>query len=141
MTSNGYIVNEADKCVYHKFDNDIGVIICLYVDDMLILGTNMVVINEAKHLSSSSFDMKDIGEANVILRIKLTKINEDFKMSQEHFVEKILKMFGHFHSKPISTPHNMSIQTSISQSDFAQIIGSLTYLMNCTRPDIAYVEY
>ena len=81
MTTNGYIVNEVDKWVYHKFDNDIGVIIWLYVDDMLILGTDMVVINEAKHLLSSSFDIKDLGEANVILGIELTKTNEGFMIS------------------------------------------------------------
>lgn len=49
-------MNESYRCVYSKFSGDIGVIICLYVDDMLILGTNM---NAKDHLSSN-FDMKDI---------------------------------------------------------------------------------
>ena len=48
------------------------VIICLYVDDMLIFGTNVPVVNEAKRLLSSLFEMKDLGEADVILGIKLS---------------------------------------------------------------------
>jgi len=48
------------------------VIICLYVDDMLIFGTNVFVVNEAKRLLSPLFEMKDLGEADVILGIKLS---------------------------------------------------------------------
>jgi len=48
-------------------------IMCLYMDDMLIFSTNMCVVSEAKRLLSSAFEMKDLGEANVILRIKLSK--------------------------------------------------------------------
>ncbi|XP_074300561.1 uncharacterized protein LOC141631838 [Silene latifolia] len=37
VLSNGYRLNQSDKCVYSKFDdNGNGVIICLYVDNMLI---------------------------------------------------------------------------------------------------------
>ncbi|GKD03447.1 zinc finger, CCHC-type containing protein [Tanacetum coccineum] len=41
VLSNGYLLKQADKCVYSKFDETgKGVIICLYVDDMLIFGTD-----------------------------------------------------------------------------------------------------
>nr|GEW49304.1 zinc finger, CCHC-type [Tanacetum cinerariifolium] len=41
VLSNGYLLNQADKCVYSKFDaSSKGVIICLYVDDKLIFGTD-----------------------------------------------------------------------------------------------------
>ncbi|GJZ10812.1 zinc finger, CCHC-type containing protein [Tanacetum coccineum] len=46
VLSNGYLLNQADKCVYSKFDESgKGVIICLYVDDILIFGTNQVQID------------------------------------------------------------------------------------------------
>ncbi|CAM8913859.1 unnamed protein product [Rhodiola kirilowii] len=42
MLSDGFILNQSDKCVYSKFDNSGNeVIICLYVVDMLIFGTNL----------------------------------------------------------------------------------------------------
>ena len=43
VLSNGYLLNQADKCVYRKFDKSgKGVIICLYVDNMMIFGTDQV---------------------------------------------------------------------------------------------------
>jgi hypothetical protein len=145
MLLDGYKVNGSDKCVYTKFDDNLcGVIVCLYVDDMLILGTNIDVVNDTKQFLSSKFDMKDLGEADLILGIKLTKLKNGFRMSQEHFVEKILRKFDFYDSKPVSTPYDGNLHlkknngSSVSQTQYAQIIGSLMYLMNCSRPDIAY---
>ena len=65
IVSNGFRIHESDKCVYSRFNRNKGVIICLYVDDMLIFGTNSVSIELTKSLLSSIFDMKDIGLADV----------------------------------------------------------------------------
>ena len=48
LASVGFIVNEADKCVYYRHGGGEGVILCLYVDDILIFGTNLKVIEEVK---------------------------------------------------------------------------------------------
>jgi hypothetical protein len=48
LTSAGFVVNEADTCVYYQFVGSKGVILCLYLDDILIFGTNVVVINDVK---------------------------------------------------------------------------------------------
>ena len=45
----------------------------MYVDDILIFGTSLNVINEVKKNLSQSFEMKNLGEADVILNIKLVK--------------------------------------------------------------------
>ena len=73
MIENGYKSNECDKCIYSKSWNNLHVIISLYVDDMLIFGSNVHVINEMKNMLKSHFDMKDLGEANFILCMKITK--------------------------------------------------------------------
>jgi hypothetical protein len=39
QTTVGFCVNEADKCVYYRFSESKGVILCLYVNDILIFGT------------------------------------------------------------------------------------------------------
>ncbi|GKD32834.1 zinc finger, CCHC-type containing protein, partial [Tanacetum coccineum] len=68
VLSNGYLLNQTDKYVYSKFDESgKRVIICLYVDDMLIFGTDQVQVNLTKEFLSSRFSMKDMGEADVIL--------------------------------------------------------------------------
>ena len=89
MTSAGFVVNEADKCVYYRFGGGEGVILCLYVDDILIFGTNLNVIEEVKNFLSKNFDMKDLGVADVILNIKLQKgENGGVTLMQSHYVEK-----------------------------------------------------
>ena len=76
MIENGFKTNECDKCIYHKSWNNSHVIICLYVDDLLIFDFNMNVIDETKNILRSHFDMKDLGETNFILGIKITRTCE-----------------------------------------------------------------
>ena len=56
---------------------------------MLIFGSNMHVTNETKNMLKSHFDMKDHGEANFILGMKITKICDEMFHDQSHYVEKI----------------------------------------------------
>ena len=48
-------------------------ILCLYLDDILIFGTSLNVIKEVKDFLSQNFEIKDLGEADVILNIKMVK--------------------------------------------------------------------
>ena len=48
-------MNEANKCIYYHYGGGDGVILCLYVDDILIFGNNVNVIEEVKGFSSSNF--------------------------------------------------------------------------------------
>jgi hypothetical protein len=67
LISAGFSINEADRCVYYYYGGGQEVILCLYVDDILIFGTSPDVINEVKTFLCQNFDMKDLGEADVIL--------------------------------------------------------------------------
>ncbi|GJX16474.1 zinc finger, CCHC-type containing protein [Tanacetum coccineum] len=72
VLSSGFLLNQSDKCVYSKFDGSgKGFIICLYVDDMLIFGTDQNQVDKTKKFLSSKFSIKDMGEADVILGIKI----------------------------------------------------------------------
>ena len=66
MIKDGFTINKCDKCVYTKIAGYACIIICLYADDMLILGTNIEVIKSTKRMLSNNFDMKDLGVADVI---------------------------------------------------------------------------
>ena len=48
----------------------------MYVDDILIFGTNLNVIKEVKDFLSHCFKMKDLGVADVILNIKLLRYDD-----------------------------------------------------------------
>ncbi|KAH9765249.1 hypothetical protein KPL70_001801 [Citrus sinensis] len=112
ILSHDFKHNNADKCVYFKFTNDIGVIICLYVDDLLIFGTNMQGVDDTKKYLTSQFKMKDLGEVDTIL-----EANTPYDSSI-----KLLENSGRV----------------VAQLEYASAIGSLMYAMHCTRPDIAF---
>ena len=92
----------------------------------------------------SKFDMKDLGLTDVILGIRVKKNHEGYVLTQSHCVESVLKRFGHYDSKPCATPFDSNCKLkknmgdSVSQLEYSRMIGSLMYITNCTRPDIAY---
>ena len=92
MMSNGFKINECDKCVYVKNTNNGCVIICLYVDDLLIKGSNDDIIQATKRMLNNKFDMKDLGVADVILGIKISKSSDGLILSQSHYIKKILEI-------------------------------------------------
>ncbi|XP_071928182.1 uncharacterized protein [Coffea arabica] len=144
LIKDGFSSVEVDKCVYVKIINDQYVIISLYVDDMLIFGTSLDIVNSTKYVLSSNFDMKDLGEAKMILGVNIIRRGDGIMLSQEHYTERLLRKFENYDVTPVSTPYDVNTQLRknigdpIAQSKYAQIIGSLMHLMNFTRPDIAY---
>nr|GEW76849.1 hypothetical protein [Tanacetum cinerariifolium] len=120
VLSNGYLLNQTDKCVYNKFDEiGKGVIICLYIDDLLIFGTDQVQVDLTNEFLSSRFSMKDMGEADVILVI----------------------MIKHKMSTPMDTSEKLMPNDgqAVSQVEYSRVIGCLMYAMTCTRLDITFV--
>ena len=93
---------------------------------------------------TSYFGMKDMGVANVILGIKIVRTSSGLILSQCHYIEKILKRFNQYDDSPIKTPVDLNQHLAknngpaINQLEYSRIIGSLMYVMNSTRPDIAY---
>ncbi|GKA84915.1 zinc finger, CCHC-type containing protein [Tanacetum coccineum] len=109
VLSNGYLHNQADKCV-----------------DM------------TKEFLSSRFFMKDMGEADVILGIRIKHKSNGIA---SYYIEKILKKFNYFDCTPVSTPMDTSEKhngQAVSQLEYSRVIGCLMYVMTCTRPDIAF---
>ncbi|KAL0359117.1 UNVERIFIED_CONTAM: Retrovirus-related Pol polyprotein from transposon TNT 1-94 [Sesamum angustifolium] len=141
----GFTVNENDKCIYCKVKGDRIIILCLYVDDILLIGSCIEIITETKSFLKNKFEMKDMGEADVILGIKLIRSTDGIAISQSHYVEKILEKFGYQNSRIAKTPYDSSVAlfknesgVSVAQLRYSQIIGSLQYLTNGTRPDISF---
>ena len=58
MLSNDFKINGCDKCAYTKNTQSEYVIVCLYVDDMLIIGSNNDVIKATKKMLTSYFDLR-----------------------------------------------------------------------------------
>ena len=111
---------------------------------MLIFGTDLNTIENTKKFLCSKFDMKDMGEADVILGIKIYKHFEGVILSQSHYIEKVLKRFNMFGGNGVSTLFVPNVKltknkgNNVSQLNYSKAIGCLMYIMNCTRPGISY---
>ena len=131
MLSNGFKINECDKCVYIKDTPNQEVILCLYVDDMLIMSKDIANIKATKRMLASKFDMKDLGVDDVILGIKILKTPNGLALSQTHYIHKILEIFKFLNFKRAKTPIDVNLHLaknkseSQSQLDYASVLGSL----------------
>ena len=80
MLSQSYQRSDTDHCLYTKRAKDGSLLILiLYVDDMLITGMNIDEIASLKSKLNATFDMKDLGNANHILGMRIIQ-NKDMKV-------------------------------------------------------------
>ena len=144
----------SDHCVFvRKFSNDDFIILLLYVDDMLIVGKNVSMIDRLKEQLRKSFAMKDMGAAKQILGIRIIRDRKEKRLwlSTEHYIKRVLQRFHMEKAKVVSTPlathFKLSSKQSPSNEDeklymqrvpYAFAVGSLMYAMVCTRLDIAH---
>ena len=65
----------------------------MYVDDILLAGNDMKMIVTTKMWLSSIFEMKDMGEANYVLGVKIFRDRSKklLGLSQETYIKMILK--------------------------------------------------
>ena len=111
------------------------------------------MLSSVKGWLQKQFDMKDLGEANYILGIKLLRDrkNKVLSLSQALYIDKILARFTMENSKKGTLPFRHRVYLSKQQSPktleqkermsripFDLAVDSLMYAMLCTRPDICY---
>jgi hypothetical protein len=73
ITSFGFEMIEEDHCMYLKRSKRSILILSLYVDNILLARNGMDSIVTTKKWLSSTFEMKDMGEANFVLGVKITR--------------------------------------------------------------------
>ncbi|KAD7117932.1 hypothetical protein E3N88_05200 [Mikania micrantha] len=149
----GFIKNEDKPCVYRKASGRTISFLILYVDDILIIGNNIPMLNEVKHWLGNCFAMKDLGEAAYILGIKIHRDRSKrlLGMSQSAYIDKMMTRFNMENSKKGTIPMTKGTVLNKSQSPstdieirrmqaipYASAIGSIMYAMLCTRPDVSY---
>jgi hypothetical protein len=144
VTSIGFQQSTADPGV---FINDRGVIIALYVDDILIFSKSTKDIESTKDQLKRFHPMKDLGLATKILGIRITWKKNSIQLDQQFYAQSILEEFGMMNAKPQAIPLSPSIDLNDTSSrklpqdlhaQFRQIIGRLTYLAGGTRLDIQF---
>lgn len=119
---------------------------------MLIASTNKDEIRLLKLQLNEKFEMKDLCDANKILDMKIHRDRRRgiIFLCQKIYLKKVLHHFGlNEHLKLVSTPFSfpfiiISLSPTIDekqkymlQVSYSNAIGSLMYVMVCTRPNIS----
>ncbi|KAL9249072.1 Retrovirus-related Pol polyprotein from transposon TNT 1-94-like protein [Drosera capensis] len=115
MSRCGYKKSDMDPCYYTRHFGSSYIILLLYVDDMLVAGSDMEEMNRLKEQLSEEFKMKDLGAS-----------------------KHILSMRAHFNLTKKQSPKTDEDKTAMARVPYASAAGSLMYAMVCTRPDIAH---
>ena len=137
-----------------RLDNGRMIVLPLYVDDTLSIFDRR---DEAIWLQdyaaiSARYAVKDIGDCEWILNIKLTRDRErrTIRLSQEAYIRRILETFQHDQCKPLGNPcidgdlycppagSNETPLDKKEQVRYQSIVGSLLYAALTTRPDLAF---
>lgn len=133
---------KTERCV---FKNDTGTIfLAIYVDDGIIVGFNEQEIIDLLSELNKEFQMVACDNPSSFLGIDIFRNREHMVLSQVKYTEKVLKNFCMENSKFVSTPmaenSKFNNENDISNQNFPfrELIGSLLYLTNRTRPDISF---
>nr|GEV61212.1 hypothetical protein [Tanacetum cinerariifolium] len=128
----------------------------LYVDDILIMGNNIPMLQDVKSYLGKCFAMKDLGEAAYIFGIKSYRDRSKWLIGlcQSAYIEKILKRYYMENSKRGTIPMQEKLKWSksdgvstpvekrcMSNIPYASTIVSIMYDVRCTRPDVAVSCY
>ena len=156
IKSTGFKQCVLDNCLFVKTEGDETYLISLYVDDILIAGTDPGKIAEIKSEFTQRYEMKDLGELNYYLGMKVTRTADYIQLDQHRYTLDILSKYDHllqeFANKKYATPMEKDLKLrkaeaesmSEQQRDYVErfpyqnIVGALLYLSINTRPDISY---
>lgn len=119
----------------------------MHVDDLAITGND---IETFKNKISQKWEVEDLGLVHTVVGIEIQRLNSHtHSMTQSRFAETVLARFDMSEANPASTPLTPNLKlyraTDEEVSDFAlrklnykSVVGSLIYLSQCTRPDLAH---
>ncbi|KAK2353501.1 putative mitochondrial protein [Trifolium repens] len=131
--------------VYVKCSDDKHMlIICLYVDDLLVTGSSSIEIENFKSQMKCEFEMTDLGKLTYFLGMELLETPKGMILHQAKYATEILRKFEMLDCNSSVTPADTRAKIeedtssdAVDSTMFRQLIGSLRYLCQ-TRPDISY---
>ena len=122
--------------------------VLIWVDDFICAATRPAVMVEIKRKLCIKFNMTDLGRIHYFLGIQIKQDSQTFgiTLNQAKYVEEILIRFNMSECNPAATPVNPTVSLRLSHVDdmakykhnYQSAVGSLQYLTQCTRPDIAF---
>ncbi|GJV21874.1 putative ribonuclease H-like domain-containing protein [Tanacetum coccineum] len=145
LLDNGFQRGQIDKTLFIKRVKSDILLVQVYVDDIIFGSTKKELCTEFEKLMHKKFQMSSMGELTFFLGLQVTQKDDGIFISQDKYVDEILKKFGFSTVKTLSTPMETSkpLMNDENAKDvdvhlYRSMIGSLMYLTS-SRPDIMFV--
>lgn len=130
--------------LYIKGDKINIIIVSLYVDDLLITGSNEGLVKKFSEDMKQTFEMTDLGEMTYFLGIETKQKKGEVFISQQKYAKEILKKFKMDECKSVDTSMSQNEKLmkeveveKIDEKIYRSLVGCLMYLTS-TRPDILH---
>ena len=141
----GMIRSAADHSVfYHHSSTGQCIYLIVYVDDIIITGSDQDGIQKLKQHLFNHFQTKDLGKLKYFLGIEVAQSNSKVVISQRKYTVDILTDTGMLYCKPVDTPMDPNAKLVSGQGEllrdprrYRRLVGKLNYL-TITRPDISF---
>ncbi|KAA0052191.1 gag/pol protein [Cucumis melo var. makuwa] len=145
--------NVDEPCVYKKINKGKVAFLVLYVDDILLIGNDVGYLIDVKAWLAVQFQMKDLEEAQYVLGIQIIRDCKikTLALSQATYIDKMLVrysmqnfkkdllLFRHgVHLSKEQCPKKPQEVENMRRILYVSVVGSLIYVMLCTRPNICY---
>nr|GEZ59720.1 putative RNA-directed DNA polymerase [Tanacetum cinerariifolium] len=120
-------------------------IVSVYVDDLIVTGSNLCLIEEFKTSMKSKFEMSDMGEMHYFLGVEVVQNEMGISICQKKFALEILARFNMEDCNGVKNPIVPGCKLVkddhsgfVSATLYKQMMGCIMYLMT-TRPDLMFV--
>ncbi|KAK4348218.1 hypothetical protein RND71_034557 [Anisodus tanguticus] len=140
----GYSIAPTDSSMFVKVVIRKLAIVLVYVDDLILTRDYEEEILRTKENLSVRFQMKELGQLNHFIGLKVDRSEEGICLHQQKYSKDLVKKFGMFNCKPISTPLEPNAKMCAREGNdlknatmYRQLVGILIYL-TLTRLDISY---
>ena len=137
----GLVQLDGNICVFSDGGPNIenSLIIACYVDDILCFGPLLKIESFGKRISGA-IKIKNLGPVQKYLGIEIIKSNDGFHLSQSKYIESLSVQYQVNEAKYVKCPllNSLLVDSNDKSTNFPirNLIGSLLYIANWTRPDI-----
>ena len=110
----------ADNCLFVRRSGGNIYLISLYVDDILVAGSDLNEVERIKQQFTEHYEMKDLGELNYYLGMKVTRSKEYIKLDQSGYIREILEKYSYLlrgfkEGKTVNTPMERDLKLRKSE--------------------------
>ena len=131
---------ESDACVFIGDENS-RLILCLYVDDSIIVGRTEQIILDFLKRSQERFEIT-FRPLDHFLGMQIVRTETALYIHQENYAKEILERFGMTNCKVVATPLEREIygedDTEPADVEYRQLVGSMSFLVQVSRPDLCF---